>query len=52
MDGMFAYAVYDNQNNKLYYATDTQGEKNYLVMRIKTILFYHQIFMQYLNFLI
>ena len=24
---MFAYAVYDNQNNKIYYATDPQGEK-------------------------
>lgn len=27
IEGMFAYAVYDNQNKKLYYATDTQGEK-------------------------
>ena len=47
IEGMFAYAVYDNQNNKIYYATDPQGEKNYLVMRTKIILFYLQIFTQY-----
>ena len=27
IEGMFAYVVYDNQKKKLYYATDTQGEK-------------------------
>ena len=40
LEGMFAYVVYDSQTNRLFYATDTQGEKklfkyedrNYLIL--------------------
>ena len=38
LDGMFAYVVYDNKDKKLYFASDTQGEKKLFKFEDKNFL--------------
>ena len=37
IDGMFAYCVYDQKRKKIYFSSDTQGEKKYFILTMKII---------------